>query len=155
MLTTCLDASHHLNRLISGVPDMPSVMAKWRDPWLLSQGVLIGQVLSCKVVMTDVSPQGWGMLCEGYSIWGVWTYHQQAGGDSVPPPSHLGSLPVAVAVEQCVFPLNSSNAWSWFIPGCLNLGMDLLSGGWQIFLSSGGYTPEWMPRYGEGSAGPA
>lgn len=48
--------------------NMPSALAQWRDPWLLSQAVLRGQALFCNMITTDTSHQGWGELCKGYSL---------------------------------------------------------------------------------------
>lgn len=62
VLATCLDASRHLSRSNQVSLICLRALPQWRDPWLLSQGVVMGQVLSRKVVMTDMSPNG-GVHC--------------------------------------------------------------------------------------------
>ncbi len=37
----------------------------WRNPDLFSQGIPLGLVTSCVMVMTDALPHGWGAVCEG------------------------------------------------------------------------------------------
>ncbi len=45
----------------------------WENPALLSEGVPLGRVTSRIVVSTDVSLHGWGALCQGSSVRGVWS----------------------------------------------------------------------------------
>ncbi|XP_076603674.1 uncharacterized protein LOC143330800 [Chaetodon auriga] len=50
-----------------------SALLPWREPGLLQQGSPLGRVFFRKVVSTDASLRGWGALCEGVAVRGVWT----------------------------------------------------------------------------------
>ena len=47
-------------------------LACWADPHWLSSGVQMGQVTFRRVMFTDASHLGWGAVCEGEAIRGVW-----------------------------------------------------------------------------------
>ncbi len=48
-------------------------LAPWMDPALYAQGVPIGQICERKVITTDASCTGWGALCDGHPVSGIWT----------------------------------------------------------------------------------
>ncbi|XP_054870821.1 uncharacterized protein LOC111570364 [Amphiprion ocellaris] len=53
----------------------PCVMAlcRWHHPTFLVKGVPMGPILSQKVVTTDASMSGWGSICEGRCVRGIWS----------------------------------------------------------------------------------
>ena len=63
----------HLQRRLTITQSCMSALLPWREPGLLQQGSLIGRVSCHKVVSTDASLRGWGALCEGAAVRGVWT----------------------------------------------------------------------------------
>lgn len=134
---------------------------------MLSQGVLMDHVLSCKLVMTDAFAQGWVALCEGYSIRGVWMVSQSARVAQIGcmagmclkdltecavqirqddndglhhQTGGLGHSPfhLGFTVEKCAFTFNSSGACS---------GVDLLSGG-GLFLRKTTFLGGCPERFG-------
>ncbi|XP_065325845.1 uncharacterized protein LOC134621241 [Pelmatolapia mariae] len=71
-----LCASRHLRRRLSVTASCMLALHPWREPRLLHQGSRIGRVLFHKVVSTDASLRGWGALCEGASVRGIWSAAQ-------------------------------------------------------------------------------
>ena len=72
-----LCASRHLRRRVTITPSCMMALLPWREPGLLERGSAIGRVSSRKVVSTDASLQGWGALCEGEAVRGVWSSAQR------------------------------------------------------------------------------
>ncbi|XP_049458675.1 uncharacterized protein LOC125904989 [Epinephelus fuscoguttatus] len=68
-----LCAPRHLQRRLTISPSCMLALLPWREPSLLQQGSPIGRVSFRKVVSTDASLRGWGALCEGAAVRGVWT----------------------------------------------------------------------------------
>ncbi len=50
-----------------------TALARWRDPFWLKRGVILDTAHRRKVVMTDASNKGWGVLCEGKPTFGLWS----------------------------------------------------------------------------------
>ncbi|XP_028306693.1 uncharacterized protein LOC114465708 [Gouania willdenowi] len=63
----------HLQRMLIITPSCMMALHPWRDPGLLSQGSPVGRVCFRKVVTTDASLMGWGALCNGAAVRGLWT----------------------------------------------------------------------------------
>ncbi|KAL3966727.1 ryanodine receptor 1 [Sarotherodon galilaeus] len=72
-----LCASRHLRRRLPVTASCMLALRPWREPRLLHQGSRIGRVLFRKVVSTDASLRGWGALCEGASVRGIWSAAQR------------------------------------------------------------------------------
>ncbi|KAL3976218.1 tctex1 domain-containing protein 2 [Sarotherodon galilaeus] len=72
-----LCASRHLRRRLPVTASCMLALRPWREPRLLHQGSRIGRVLFRKVVSTDASLRGWGALCEGASVRGIWSTAQR------------------------------------------------------------------------------
>ncbi|XP_076746637.1 uncharacterized protein LOC112431703 [Maylandia zebra] len=72
-----LCASRHLRRRLPVTASCMLALRPWREPGLLHQGSRIGRVLFRKVVSTDASLSGWGALCEGASVRGIWSAAQR------------------------------------------------------------------------------
>lgn len=140
VLAMRLDAFRHLNLSIQVSLICLWPLAQWRGPQLLSQGVLMGQVLSRKVITTDASPQGWhavrGLLnLESMDSVTEYPAYQLPGtSDGVlsaqAPSSHICRAVLVradnitmvayinrqggdSALEQCAFALTSGGACSW------------------------------------------
>src|SRR4029434_8095042 len=50
----------------------------WRTPWLLAAWGTSGIVTRRVVVTTDASTKGWGAVCEGRGVNGLWSTTQAA-----------------------------------------------------------------------------
>ncbi|XP_063350743.2 uncharacterized protein LOC134642723 [Pelmatolapia mariae] len=72
-----LCASRHLRRRLPVTTSCMLALRPWREPRLLHQGSRIGRVLFRKGVSTDASLRGWGALCEGASVRGIWSAAQR------------------------------------------------------------------------------
>ncbi len=68
-----LCAPRHLQRRLAITPSCMSALLPWWELGLLQRGSPIGRVSFRKVVSTDASLRGWGALCEGAAVRGVWT----------------------------------------------------------------------------------
>ncbi len=47
-------------------------LVMWKKPWFLSQGPELGASCSCRMLTTDASLTGWGVILEGCSSQGLW-----------------------------------------------------------------------------------
>src|SRR4029434_9511034 len=52
--------------------------AIWRTPWFLAASGTMGIVSRCVVVTTDASTKGWGAVCEGRGVNGLWSVTEAA-----------------------------------------------------------------------------
>src|SRR4029434_8915446 len=48
-------------------------LAIWRPPWFLAVSCTMGLVSRRVVVTTDASTMGWGAVCEGRGVNGLWS----------------------------------------------------------------------------------
>src|SRR4029434_1902600 len=65
-------------------------LAIWRTPWFLAASGTMGIVSRRVVVTTDASTKGWGAVCEGRSVNGVWSVTEVA--------SHINVLELRTVV---------------------------------------------------------
>ncbi len=73
-------------------------MNRWRDPLWLKQGVLFDTAHRRKVVTTDASNKGWGVLCEGKPTFGLWS-EEESG-------LHINCLEMLAVCHACQFLLS-------------------------------------------------
>ncbi|XP_027901587.1 uncharacterized protein LOC114162038 [Xiphophorus couchianus] len=71
-----LCTSRHLHRRLTITASCMSALRPWREPGLLYRGSPIGRVSFRKVLSTDASLKGWGAICDGVAVRGVWTLSQ-------------------------------------------------------------------------------
>ncbi|XP_013874757.1 uncharacterized protein LOC106525168 [Austrofundulus limnaeus] len=71
-----LCALRHRHRKLTITASCMKALSSWREPGLLCRGSPIGRVSFRKVVSTDASLVGWGALCDGAAVSGVWTLKQ-------------------------------------------------------------------------------
>ncbi len=67
----------------------------WRDPFWLKQGVTLDTAHRRKVVTTDVSNKGWGVLCEGKPTFCLWS-EKESG-------LHINCLEMIAVCQACEF----------------------------------------------------
>ena len=63
---------HHRHHLVTVSVACFKALQQWRDVRFLSEGVIMGMVVSRKVITTDASLSGWGATHEGRAARGVW-----------------------------------------------------------------------------------
>lgn len=68
-----LDPVRHGARRVTVSAQCVMALRRWRHPAFLVKGVPTGPILSRKVVTTDASMSGWGGICEGRCVRGVWS----------------------------------------------------------------------------------
>ncbi len=72
-----------------------SALARWRDLFWLKQRVILDTVHRRKVVRTDAYNKGWGALCEGKLIFGLWS-EEESG-------LHFNCLKMLAVCQACQF----------------------------------------------------
>ncbi len=70
-----------------------SALTHWRNPFWLKRGVTLDTAHKRKVVMTDASNKGWGALCEGKLIFGLWA--------EVESTLHINCLEMLAVCQAC------------------------------------------------------
>lgn len=53
-------------------------LSKWSKPWFLSQGPVLGTPCRWKIVLTDASLTGWGVVTDGHFARGLWQDHHHS-----------------------------------------------------------------------------
>lgn len=58
--------------------DLTLALKPWREEEIHLQGVGIGHVITRIALTTDASKLGWGAICQGHSVRGIWTDSQKS-----------------------------------------------------------------------------
>ncbi len=62
-------------RMIKVTPQYLRALVMWKKPWFLSQGPMLGASCCRKMLTTDDSLTGWGVILEGCSSQSLWNNH--------------------------------------------------------------------------------
>ncbi len=72
-----------------------TALAPWKDPHWMEKGVAMGMVCRRKVVTTDASNTGWGVLYEGKPTFGHWSKAEKR--------LHINCLEMLAVCRACQF----------------------------------------------------
>ena len=89
-LSLRLDAVKDRYRRVTVSSRCRRALAIWRAPWFLAVSGTMGIVTRRVVVTTDASTKGWGAVCEGRDVNGLWSVTEAA--------SHINVLELRTVV---------------------------------------------------------
>ncbi|KAJ7991301.1 hypothetical protein DPEC_G00295910 [Dallia pectoralis] len=72
-----VDLVRHRRRMLIIPYTLAGDLDYWRNPAVLERGVPLGRVSAMTQVFTDASLTGWGGVCQGQAVGGVWPRSQR------------------------------------------------------------------------------
>ncbi|KAJ8009733.1 hypothetical protein DPEC_G00094600 [Dallia pectoralis] len=76
-MLTRVDPVRHRRRMLIIPYTLAGDLDYWRNPAVLERGVPLGRVSAMTQVFTDASLTGWGGVCQGQAVGGVWPRSQR------------------------------------------------------------------------------